>query len=44
VDVDAVRRELENFLPYRYRVQLLQQAALEAMVAEVKALLEGVAP
>ncbi len=39
-----LRRELENFLPHRYRVQLLQQAALEALVAEVKALLEGIAP
>lgn len=39
-----VRRELENYLPYRYRVQLLQQATLEAMVAEVKTLLEGIAP
>ncbi|MFQ6058988.1 MAG: nucleotidyl transferase AbiEii/AbiGii toxin family protein [Anaerolineae bacterium] len=40
----SVRRELGNFLPHRYRVQLLQQAALEAMVAEVKVLLEGIAP
>jgi len=38
-----IRQELENFLPYRYRVQLLQAATLESVIAEVKALLKGVA-
>ena len=38
----TVRQELENFLPHRFRVQLLQQTALEAVVGEVKGLLEAV--
>lgn len=40
----TIRGELENFLPHRYRVQLLQKAALEAMVSEARTLLESVAP
>ena len=40
----TVRQELENFLPHRFRVQLLQEAALEALIGEVKALLESIAP
>jgi len=35
-----VRQELENFLPLRYRIQVLQPDVLETMVAEVKELLE----
>ncbi|HID85792.1 MAG TPA: nucleotidyl transferase AbiEii/AbiGii toxin family protein [Anaerolineae bacterium] len=39
-----VRQELENFLPLRYRVQLLRPDVLEAMVAGVRGLLEEVVP
>ena len=39
---EAVRLELERFLPRKYRLQL-QGEALEALVAEVKRLLETVA-
>jgi len=41
---EAVRREMENFLPRRYQVQLLREPVLEAMVAEVKDLLKGLFP
>ncbi len=41
---DRIRQELENFLPFRYRVQLFQPDALEAMIAEIKGLLEGAMP
>jgi len=39
-----IQQELENFLPLRYRVQLLQPDILEAMVTEVKGLLEDAMP
>lgn len=40
---ETIQRELEHFLPHRYRVQLLQRDVLEAMVSEVKRLLLDVA-
>lgn len=40
----TVRQELENFLPHRFRVQLLQETALGALVGQVKGLLESIAP
>ncbi|RMF27363.1 MAG: nucleotidyl transferase AbiEii/AbiGii toxin family protein [Chloroflexi bacterium] len=40
----SVRQELERFLPRRYRVQLLRPEVLEAMVAEVRGMLEEAAP
>ena len=39
IEAEAIQRELQHFLPYRYRVQVLQEDVLKVMVSEVKGLL-----